>query len=72
VALVERDPILDRLHDAWLGAAAGGGAVVVLDGEAGVGKTSVVTAAAARVRDARVSSGRSTTSPARRVASSRG
>ncbi|HEX5814749.1 MAG TPA: AAA family ATPase [Methylomirabilota bacterium] len=40
--LVGREPELERLHEAWARARNGGSAVVVLSGEAGVGKSRLV------------------------------
>ena len=41
-ALVERDEALTQLHEAFRGAAAGHGSLILVSGEAGVGKTSLV------------------------------
>ena len=46
--LLERDATLDALTRAVRGAAAGHGSVVLVAGEAGIGKTSLVRAFAAR------------------------
>ena len=57
--LVGRDDLLDQLGRAAADAAAGRGAVVLLTGEAGIGKTALATAAAADAegRGARVAWG---------------
>jgi DNA-binding CsgD family transcriptional regulator/tetratricopeptide (TPR) repeat protein len=51
VELLERDALLDQLRQAVAGAAAGDGRLIVLEGEAGVGKSSVLRALAARPPD---------------------
>ena len=49
--LLERDAELAALHSYWTGAVTGRGRLVLLGGEAGAGKTSVMTAFAAQIRD---------------------
>ena len=49
--LVGRDDVLDEVHAAATDAALGSGRVILLTGEAGIGKTSVARALAAGVRD---------------------
>jgi DNA-binding CsgD family transcriptional regulator/tetratricopeptide (TPR) repeat protein len=51
VVLLERDDALAELAASWRDATGGSGAVVVVSGEAGVGKTSLVRAFAASVDD---------------------
>ena len=51
-ALVGRAALLDELDDVARAAAGGTGTIVLLTGEAGIGKTSVARALAARARDA--------------------
>jgi predicted ATPase len=40
--LIEREPQLEKLSDAWRQAIAGNGRVALISGEAGIGKTSLV------------------------------
>ena len=49
-ALLEREAPLGALNSALAGAGTGAGSVVLLSGEAGVGKTSLVRAFAAKAR----------------------
>lgn len=50
MTLLERDGLLGQLHARWCEARAGPGRLVFVEGEAGIGKTSVLRAFAASVR----------------------
>jgi DNA-binding CsgD family transcriptional regulator/tetratricopeptide (TPR) repeat protein len=50
MTLLERDGILAQLHDRWTEASAGSGRLVFVEGEAGIGKTTVLRQFAARLR----------------------
>ena len=50
MTLLEREGLLAQLHDHWSQARAGSGRLVFVEGEAGIGKTSVLRAFAASVR----------------------
>ena len=50
-ALLERDGELERIDDLLAGACQGRGAAVLIEGQAGIGKTSLVEAARRRAQD---------------------
>ncbi len=50
MTLLERDGFLAQLHDRWAEARAGSGRLVFVEGEAGIGKTTVLRAFAASMR----------------------
>ena len=54
VHLVERDTLLQLLHDRLCEAAAGAGHVALVAGEAGIGKTSLLGALRARNGEVRI------------------
>ena len=54
IRLLERDDALDILREAYADARSGAGRLVLVAGEAGIGKTAVVRAFCAEIADARV------------------
>jgi len=54
IRLLERDDVLDTLREAYAGARSGAGRLVLVGGEAGIGKTAVVRAFCAEVAEARI------------------